>query len=428
MSWLQKYTPKTFSDLLTDDTLNREVMKWLKAWKPILPSKRRSFGNEGKKLSQGSTSKKSSTVKLTQYFLPETPSRPSSSETNVVKTPTEAKPFHTHSEHKVLMICGPTGVGKTSLVKIAARMCNYYPFVIYPEDLNSETMDDFIGNLLESESVFKSVSKCLIFEGMNTLIPGAECRKIIQKIMQFIEGKHKSNGYLKRPMIFICNEIHASFMFPLRQRARILYVPQPKINKNVVNCLQKICFAEGLSVNLTELQNLVEEMRNDITGCLTALELRSKCQAIPGIKMAKQTPFRIWESILTPPNDVPFSELFGFYEHFGDYDLVVTGIFTNYVRLHLADGNFKKRAKIAEDISRMHHFVWKCPSYCPVLFIAVRRLAQSLHPSGKIEWPKEAIENVKQRHFNQQAINAFLRDLSPQVNAFSFFLNDFSRF
>lgn len=38
--WTDKYLPKNFSELLSDDKINREVLTWLKTWDPIVYKKK----------------------------------------------------------------------------------------------------------------------------------------------------------------------------------------------------------------------------------------------------------------------------------------------------------------------------------------------------------------------------------------------------
>lgn len=36
LPWAQKYAPKEYCDLLSDDKTNREVVKWLKSWDALV--------------------------------------------------------------------------------------------------------------------------------------------------------------------------------------------------------------------------------------------------------------------------------------------------------------------------------------------------------------------------------------------------------
>ena len=40
-SWLTKYAPKKFTDLISDERSNRELLRWLKMWAKSCSTKRR---------------------------------------------------------------------------------------------------------------------------------------------------------------------------------------------------------------------------------------------------------------------------------------------------------------------------------------------------------------------------------------------------
>lgn len=422
--WTHKYTPQSFSDLITDDKLNRDVIKWLKMWKPVKAASRQSVPKPSRqsgsaKSPQTSLSKKSPSGKITDFFA-ESVTLKIEGPAQSLSTPVRPSPSQTTPESRILILCGALGVGKTCLVNIAARLCGYYPFVIHAlSDRSAEGLQSLLENLLEARSLLvQHLPNCVIFDEIDTLPPGAESRQTILKIVEFIDGKHKKNGYLKRPMIFICNEIHAPYLLPLKQRAKILYVPQPKINRALVNRLQQICMHEGVAVDLADLHRLAEESKNDVSACLNALELQSRCseRSATGTKIVKQTPFRIWDATLKPPAaEVSFEDLLQLYEGFGEYDLIMKGIFWNVPRMHLQDGNFKKTKKIAELMSEMSSWIWSVGNRCPVLFAAVRRIAESTDRSFKVEWPREEFEFMKQLNLNTHALDSFFDNLPPKV-------------
>ena len=73
--WVDMYRPSNFMDLISDECINREVLKWLKSWDGVV------FGKGG-----------------------------------LNKAP---------PEKKVLLMSGGPGLGKTTLAHIAARHCGY---------------------------------------------------------------------------------------------------------------------------------------------------------------------------------------------------------------------------------------------------------------------------------------------------------------
>ena len=87
--WVDKYRPKIYADLLSDDWLNQEVITWVKQWHYCVfkeepkPALRRTFK---------------------PFVIGDKFERP---------------------ERRILLLCGPPGHGKTTLAHVIARQCKY---------------------------------------------------------------------------------------------------------------------------------------------------------------------------------------------------------------------------------------------------------------------------------------------------------------
>jgi len=89
---VDKYAPRSFSQLVSDERTNREVLKWLKQWDGMV------FG------------------------------RPTTVGTGDFKK-TVQRP-----EQQVLLLSGPPGCGKTTLAHVAARHCGYQTMEVNSSD------------------------------------------------------------------------------------------------------------------------------------------------------------------------------------------------------------------------------------------------------------------------------------------------------
>lgn len=86
--WVKKYEPAKFYELLTDEKINREILTWLKAWDPIVFKK--SHHREATK----------------------------------IRTFTKKnRPFEI--KNKIILLAGPPGCGKSTLVRVLAKHCKY---------------------------------------------------------------------------------------------------------------------------------------------------------------------------------------------------------------------------------------------------------------------------------------------------------------
>jgi len=116
--WADKYEPKMYSDLLTDEITCWNILIWLSSWNPLVFKKefKKSIGNKN------------------MYF---TKTEFTSLRPLLLKFPwacTDAElDFH---HQRCLVIAGDTGIGKTSLIKTLTKQCGYEPIFF---NINDET-------------------------------------------------------------------------------------------------------------------------------------------------------------------------------------------------------------------------------------------------------------------------------------------------
>ncbi|KAI5394644.1 hypothetical protein KIW84_061326 [Lathyrus oleraceus] len=152
--WVDKYAPKSFTDLLSDEQTNREVLLWLKQWDSTV------FGSEIRSTSEDvlSALKRHSSISHSQKPLGSgfprtkgghvwsnnrytnsrsmegsnnryTNSRSMEGSDNSMSSQDTHNTMTRHigaPEQKILLLCGPPGLGKTTLAHVAARHCGYH--------------------------------------------------------------------------------------------------------------------------------------------------------------------------------------------------------------------------------------------------------------------------------------------------------------
>ena len=229
--WVDKHAPSSFAHLLTDERTNREVLRSLRAWDPFV------FGRAP-------------------------PKRPSTSK--IVDTPEEdGRPA---LASRVIVLSGPAGLGKTTLAHFVARHCGYKPLEVNAsDDRSADVLKEHILRAMETTLDFsgKAQPNCLILDEVD----GAE--QALSALLPLIRADSQQKQYLRRPIIFICNNAYA--VRSLMPCARHFYVKPPSAGRLVMR-LQGILRSEEKPVQAPLLHALVASTAGDVRSCLHTLQ------------------------------------------------------------------------------------------------------------------------------------------------------------
>lgn len=266
--WTEKYRARKFMDLVGDDLTNRQVLRWLKRWDPVVfpqaaksKAASRRIGAKAQQQQQGQEDEK--------------------------------------PHRKILMLTGPPGLGKTTLAHVCAKQAGYEVLEINASDDRSrDVVKGRIRTSLGTENV-KTVEQhkpkdgkpghpppkiarpvCVIVDEVDGVVSGSGGSGeggFVKALIDLVTtdqknsaaagtssggGRRKKKGddfRQMRPLILICNDVYHVSLRPLRQSglAEIIHVGKPTID-SVVTRLKNVFEKEGIPCEKDAARKLCE--------------------------------------------------------------------------------------------------------------------------------------------------------------------------
>ena len=194
-----KYKPKTYSDLLTEEKTNREILTWMKSWDEIVFNRKftipkipiiqninnqnKNYLNKSKKIvnSNSQNLNEKNNINQIEYYEVE----------------------YVQSKHKIILISGPPGIGKTTMANIISRQCGYEPIIINSSD--ERTADKLITRIYDTTLMHnlivnknKPKPTCLILDEIDGISSDYQGKNSIKSIIDFIKNGRLNKGILGR--------------------------------------------------------------------------------------------------------------------------------------------------------------------------------------------------------------------------------------
>ncbi|EAU32929.1 conserved hypothetical protein [Aspergillus terreus NIH2624] len=252
--WTEKYRARKFTELIGDERTHRAVLRWLKGWEPIVfpnlaRSKQKKAGNNQE----------------------------------------EEERIH----KKVLLLCGPPGLGKTTLAHVCSRQAGYEVLEINASDERSkDVVKGRIRDALGTENVKgmnveigdRKVRKagrpvCVVVDEVDGVVSGTGgggeggfMKALIDLVLldqknssrsaeQNPTGRRKrgDNFRFLRPLVLVCNDVYHPSLRPLRTSgvAEMIHVRQAPL-ENVVSRMRSIFTKEGIPADNDGVRRLCE--------------------------------------------------------------------------------------------------------------------------------------------------------------------------
>lgn len=326
--WVDKYKPESYLDLLTEEPINRTVLHWLHLWDKIVFKK---------EIKVTDPQHRNSFSKRTGLFQFSNKWKGKKNDTGP-ELDDDGRPHH-----KVALLCGPPGVGKTTLAHLLAKLAGYRPVELNASD---ERSVDAFSNALKSATLMRSVldvekrPNCLILDE----IDGAPLQSVelLVKWCTAAAADNKKKGKsqpLRRPVIAICNDLYASALRPLRAVSLIVHVTGVSDNR-LRSRLNAVCDREGLAVPPHVLAALTQRVNGDIRSATTTLQFLKNKNNITmedvtntnvGEKDCHKSVIQALQAVFTI-NDKPdpMRHVLNTINAAGEYDRIIEGIFENY--------------------------------------------------------------------------------------------------
>jgi hypothetical protein len=167
--WVNKYRPRNFTELLSDERSNREVLKWVHQWSNSPHSAAASVAVSAAKAASAAASS-SADVKQDAFFNGSAQLKRQQQEQQKRRQEADRRKRNSSTSSssswkansrfdgppaKIVLLCGPPGLGKTTLAHVVARQAGYHPFEINASDNRSATtLLEAIESAIEMQPVF----------------------------------------------------------------------------------------------------------------------------------------------------------------------------------------------------------------------------------------------------------------------------------
>ena len=169
-----------------------------------------------------------------------------------------------------LILHGPAGTGKTSLVYAAANELKAELFELNASDLrNRAKLEEVLKPATIQQSLFKR-TKILLMDEVDG-VTGTDIGGIPELIRILQETKY--------PIIMTCNDVWQTKLAPLRQVCKVVELKALPFNL-ITDILTKVAILEGIKKTPEELYKIALKSQGDVRAALNDLQSYSKTQEV----------------------------------------------------------------------------------------------------------------------------------------------------